>query len=96
MAIGHSPKDVEISSSIDSESKHVHSNSSQADVRLDKKGIPLVPQPTSDPLDPLNWSLWLKMLVLLQVSLLAFLALFSDSLIVSRQLKWTSQNPDVS
>ena len=83
MALGQSRKDVE-TSSIDSESKHVHSNSSEtADVRLDKKGIPLVPQPTSDPLDPLNWSAWLKILVLLQVSLLAFLTLFSASLIVS-------------
>ena len=86
MAFGHSDKDVEINST-DSESKHVHSNSSQgADARLDKNGIPLVPQPTSDPLDPLNWSPWLKILVLLQVSLLAFLALFSASLIVSSQL----------
>lgn len=85
MAFGHSRKDVEISS-VDSESKHAHSNSSQAaDVRLDKRGLPLVPQPTSDPLDPLNWNLWLKILVLLQVSLLAFLALFSASLIVSPQ-----------
>ena len=83
MVFGHGSKDVEISS-IDSESKHGHSGSSHAaDVRLDKKGIPLVPQPTSDPLDPLNWSLWLKIVVLLQVSLLAFLALFSASLIVS-------------
>ena len=83
MAFGQSGKDVE-TSSIDSESKHVHSNSSQAtDAKLDKRGIPLVPQPTSDPLDPLNWTLWLKILVLLQVSLLAFLALFSASLIAS-------------
>lgn len=81
MAFGHSRKDVEITS-IDSESKYVNSNSSQAaDVRLDKRGIPVVPQPTADPLDPLNWSLWLKILVLLQVSLLAFVALFSASLI---------------
>ena len=83
MAFGHSGKELDISS-IDSESKHVNSNSSQQpDVKLDKRGIPLVPQPTSDPLDPLNWSSWLKILVLLQVSLLAFLALFSASLIVS-------------
>ena len=87
MAFGQLQKDVEINSS-DTESKHVHSNSSQiSDVRLDKRGIPLVPQPTSDPLDPLNWSLWLKIIVLLQVSLLAFLALFSASLIVSTPLE---------
>lgn len=92
MAFGHSRKDVEISS-IDSESKHVHSNSSQAaEVKLDKRGMPLVPQPTSDPLDPLNWSLWLKILVLLQVSLLAFLALFSASLIVSTHLESAVQH----
>ena len=83
MAFGQPRKDFEIYST-DTESKPVDSNSSQtSDVRLDRRGIALVPQPTSDPQDPLNWNLWLKILVLLQVSLLAFLALFSASLIVS-------------
>ena len=29
-----------------------------------KDGLPLHPQPTSDPLDPLNWSRWRKVSIL--------------------------------
>ncbi|KAF2097136.1 MFS general substrate transporter [Rhizodiscina lignyota] len=47
----------------------------------DRHGLPLVPQPSSDPMDPLNWSPWLKGTVLAQVSLLSFTALLSASLI---------------
>ncbi|KAH6652225.1 major facilitator superfamily domain-containing protein [Truncatella angustata] len=42
-------------------------------LKLDKHGLPLIPQPTSRKDDPLNWSPPLKALVLLQVSWLAFL-----------------------
>jgi hypothetical protein len=42
-------------------------------LRLDKTGLPLVPQPTVHPDDPLNWSPYLKLLVALQVSWLSFL-----------------------
>ncbi|KAB5545831.1 major facilitator superfamily domain-containing protein [Coniochaeta sp. 2T2.1] len=41
--------------------------------RLDKAGLPLVPQPTSHKDDPLNWSPSLKLLVTLQISWLAML-----------------------
>lgn len=57
------------------------------DVKLDKHGLPLEPQPSSQKNDPLvsrtnllqtkligkNWSPWLKFLVLMQVSFLAML-----------------------
>lgn len=54
------------------------------DIRLirDQHGIPLIPQPSSDPMDPLNWKLWIKIMVLAEISLLSFLALLSASLIV--------------
>ncbi|KAH8811170.1 major facilitator superfamily domain-containing protein [Xylogone sp. PMI_703] len=42
-------------------------------VKLDKHGFPLVPQPSDNPDDPLNWSSAMKLLVVLQVSWLAFL-----------------------
>ena len=50
---------------------------------LDKNGFPLRPQPTDDPLDPLNWPAWLKLAVLLQVSFLAFLGPFCQAVINS-------------
>ncbi|KAF2230595.1 MFS general substrate transporter [Viridothelium virens] len=48
----------------------------------DSNGILLIPQPTNDPEDPLNWPSWRKRIVLVQVSLISFLSLFSASLIV--------------
>lgn len=51
-------------------------------LKLDPRGLPLSPQPTDDPKDPLNWNRWLKLMVLAEVSLFSFLALFSASLIV--------------
>ncbi|KAH0528902.1 hypothetical protein TsFJ059_003713 [Trichoderma semiorbis] len=50
-------------------------------LKLDPRGLPLSPQPTDDPKDPLNWNRWLKLMVLAEVSLFSFLALFSASLI---------------
>ncbi len=38
------------------------------------EGIFLVPQPTSDPADPLNWPTWRKIVILATVSLAAFIA----------------------
>ena len=78
------PKDAE-SGSLESQSKNglSPSDSPTANLQLDKRGLPLSPQPSSDPLDPLNWPPWLKYLVLSEVSFLSFLALFSAALIVS-------------
>ncbi|MCJ1393748.1 hypothetical protein MMC18_006624 [Xylographa bjoerkii] len=52
-------------------------------LKLDPHGFPLRPQPSDDPLDPLNWNRWLKFWVLFQVSFLAFIGLFSQALINS-------------
>ncbi|KAJ7224103.1 MFS general substrate transporter [Mycena pura] len=40
-------------------------------LKLDKTGLPLIPQPSDDASDPLNFPQWLKIAVLLQVSFLA-------------------------
>ncbi|EXF75582.1 major facilitator superfamily transporter [Colletotrichum fioriniae PJ7] len=45
-------------------------------VILDPRGLPLVPQPNSDPLDPLNWSKLQKALVLFIVSYAGFLSIY--------------------
>lgn len=49
----------------------------------DPYGLPLVPQPSSDPMDPLNWSQRLKILVVVQTSMIAFTTQFCDGLVVS-------------
>lgn len=54
-----------------------------AAVKLDKHGFPLVPQPSEHKMDPLNWSTWLKMAILIQISAISFLSLLAASLIVS-------------
>ncbi|KAH8819360.1 major facilitator superfamily domain-containing protein [Xylogone sp. PMI_703] len=50
-------------------------------IKLDQHGMPLVPQPTDDPLDPLNWPSWLKFTTLIQVSLIACFGLLGAALI---------------
>ncbi|KIY02001.1 uncharacterized protein Z520_02139 [Fonsecaea multimorphosa CBS 102226] len=52
-----------------------------ADLKLDKHGLPLVPQPTDRKDDPLNWSPWLKFFILLQVSFLAFLGPMAGAIV---------------
>ena len=47
--------------------------SSVHNTKLDGQGLPLVPQPSDDPEDPLNWPLWLKCAVLTQAALLGAL-----------------------
>ncbi|KAL2004461.1 hypothetical protein VTN00DRAFT_3490 [Thermoascus crustaceus] len=51
--------------------------------KLDPHGFPLRPQPSDDPLDPLNWSTAWKLVVLLQVSFLGFLGPFSQGTVNS-------------
>lgn len=55
----------------------------QRDVVLDKFGFPLLPQPLDDPRDPLTWSRTVKIKILVQISLLSFLSLFTAYAIVS-------------
>ncbi|KAL2272570.1 hypothetical protein FJTKL_06290 [Diaporthe vaccinii] len=50
-------------------------------LKLDRHGLPLVPQPSDHKDDPLNWSPALKLSVLLQVSLLAMLGPMSAAVI---------------
>lgn len=59
-----------------------HEEEAPGPLKMDPRGLPLSPQPTSDPMDPLNWNRWLKLMVLTEVSIFSFLALFSASLIV--------------
>lgn len=59
-----------------------HDEQARGSLKMDPRGLPLSPQPTDDPKDPLNWNRWLKLMVLAEVSLFSFLALFSASLIV--------------
>ncbi|OCT53997.1 MFS general substrate transporter [Cladophialophora carrionii] len=51
------------------------------DLKLDKHGLPLSPQPTDRKDDPLNWSPSLKLFVLLQVSFLAFLGPMAGAIV---------------
>ncbi|KAF7342631.1 MFS general substrate transporter [Mycena sanguinolenta] len=53
------------------------------DMKLDKHGLSLIPQPSSDPSDPLNFPQWLKIAILVQVSALAGVGF----------LNWTVINP---
>ncbi|KAF4598858.1 hypothetical protein EYR38_007269 [Pleurotus pulmonarius] len=50
-------------------------------IKLDRSGLPLIPQPTDSPLDPLNYPNWLKYLILGQISILAFLVTLNVAMI---------------
>jgi hypothetical protein len=56
------------------------------EVVMDKFGFPLSPQPLDDPRDPLTWSKAVKIRILIQISLLSFLSLFTAYAIVSAYL----------
>jgi hypothetical protein len=47
----------------------------------DKHGLRLIPQPSSDPSDPLNFPQWLKIVILLQVSFIAGLGPLNHAMI---------------
>jgi len=50
-------------------------------LKLDRNGIPLDPQPTDHPDDPLNWPLWGKVYISLMVSGLGFISQMGSALI---------------
>lgn len=50
---------------------------------MDNDVLRLVPLPSSDPADPLNWPMWRKIAVLLCVSLYSFVSNFSSSSMAS-------------
>ncbi|KAJ7794078.1 major facilitator superfamily domain-containing protein [Mycena olivaceomarginata] len=47
------------------------------DIKLDHKGLPLIPQPSDDPEDPLTWSRGQKYLIVCIVALVSFLGTFA-------------------
>ncbi|KAJ7446915.1 MFS general substrate transporter, partial [Mycena galericulata] len=55
------------------EAVHVSLGRTETSLKLDKTGLPLIPQPSEDASDPLNFPQWLKVAILLQVSFLALL-----------------------
>ncbi|KAK3660194.1 hypothetical protein LTR22_008201 [Elasticomyces elasticus] len=61
------------------EDTQVKENIEYQELKLDKHGLPLVPQPSSHSDDPLNWSPSLKLSVALQVSWLAFVGPMSSA-----------------
>ncbi|KIK55030.1 hypothetical protein GYMLUDRAFT_887773 [Collybiopsis luxurians FD-317 M1] len=48
-------------------------------LKLDKHGVPLSPQPSDDPEDPLNWGHWYRAFILLQVSVLSALGYYNTA-----------------
>lgn len=67
----------------DSQVEDIDTKRAESGTRCDPHGYPLLPQPSSSPLDPLNWPYGLKIFVLLQVSFLAMLGPFNSSIINS-------------
>lgn len=62
----------------DSVASNSNNDSTSAEQHLTKrspKGIVLVPQPSDDPADPLNWPMWRKVVVLSIVSLASFIGI---------------------
>jgi hypothetical protein len=50
-------------------------------LKFDSKGLPLVPQPSDDPNDPLNWPTRKKMPIVAMMATIAFFATFSVAVI---------------
>ncbi|KAJ7931296.1 major facilitator superfamily domain-containing protein [Mycena leptocephala] len=71
---------LDSTSLVDSE-KNVVPASDTSSLQLDRHGLPLVPQPTRFKDDPLNWPLWLKWTVLVQVGFFAFLGPFNSAVV---------------
>ncbi|KAJ7072528.1 MFS general substrate transporter [Mycena amicta] len=67
-----SGKDDKVSvKDVEREAVSVKLGAVDASLKLDKTGLPLIPQPSNDTSDPLNFPQWLKIAILLQVSFLA-------------------------
>ena len=66
----------------DKQLEHIHGDHSpQRPLKLDRNGIPLAPQPTDSPADPLNWPRWQKVYVALLVALLGCVSQLGSALI---------------
>ena len=58
-----------------------HTEAKSTALKLDRYGLPLVPQPSDDPDDPLNWPKWQRIYIALLVSALGFVAQLGSALI---------------
>jgi MFS family permease len=56
-------------------------NSERPPLKLDRHGLPLVPQPSDHPDDPLNWSLIYRIYIALLIALLGFIVQLGAALI---------------
>ncbi|TAQ85188.1 hypothetical protein B7494_g6488 [Chlorociboria aeruginascens] len=65
----------------DSRGRSDHVRSRPGTLKLDHRGLPLVPQPSRFMDDPLNWPPALKWAVLIQVGIMAFLGPYNSALI---------------
>ena len=61
--------------------KEAEVSATTTQLKLDHNGLPLIPQPSEDPLDPLNFPKWLKWTILIEVSALSLLSLLGASVI---------------
>lgn len=79
----HSSASVESDSKLESQDDPVPTLDKNASgyPKLDKHGLPLIPQPSDDPSDPLNWPQWLKIAILLQVSAVALIGPLNQAVI---------------
>lgn len=53
----------------------------KTNLKLDKQGLPLVPQPSDHADDPLNWPKWQRVYIVLLISTIAFMAQLGSALI---------------
>jgi hypothetical protein len=69
--------------SVDAERSSVEKGSIEVEssLKLDHHGLPLVPQPSDDPNDPLNWSYTKKYFILIILTALSLFSIFSFALI---------------
>ncbi|KAJ7067500.1 major facilitator superfamily domain-containing protein [Mycena amicta] len=73
---GHSRTSATMS---EKESISVVESQPQSQLKLDPHGLPLIPQPSDDPEDPLNWSRPQKYIIVCILALVSFFGLFSLS-----------------
>ncbi|KAF8058748.1 MFS general substrate transporter [Lyophyllum atratum] len=73
LTINHQSKFAAASSTM-SKDKSARDSIRLHPLKVDHTGLPLLPQPTTSPYDPLNYPNWLRYTILAQVSLLAFIS----------------------
>ncbi|KAJ7491991.1 MFS general substrate transporter [Mycena latifolia] len=72
---------VSVTGDLESQDVHVSLGKPEQSLKLDKTGLPLIPQPSDDASDPLNFPQWVKIAVLLQVSFLALLGPLNQAMV---------------